>query len=154
MQRLCPKKCIYFNSKMSSYNFFEEKHRDCDIRELLNTQNTLITWSTEKRRSDHHDGMLREFFADIPDELDKVFRVAIGHVQADVLETGQGFDDVRQLLQVTLCHARTHSQVLKREFHNSGILLVPGKFCNDPRICARRRQWKGDKLECVVWNAT
>lgn len=41
----------------------------------------------------YHDGVFGELFSDRLDKLDKVLRVAIGHVQTDVLEGRDGFQD-------------------------------------------------------------
>ncbi len=46
----------------------------------------------------HHDGVLWKPFPNCFYKLHKVFRVAIGHVQADVLDERNGLQDAAQFL--------------------------------------------------------
>lgn len=51
-------------------------------------------------RLSYHDGVLGELPSDRLDKLHKVLGVAVGHIQTDVLEGRDGFQDGAQLLQI------------------------------------------------------
>lgn len=68
--------------------------------------------------------MLGELLSDFPDKLHKVLGVAVGHVQTDVLESGDGLHDGTQLLQVCVAAPRASSYVLLGEMGQ--VLLVGG----------------------------
>lgn len=48
----------------------------------------------------HHDGVLRKLFPNFFDKLHKVFWVAIGHVQAYVLDERNGLQNAGQFFQI------------------------------------------------------
>lgn len=63
----------------------------------------------------YHDGVFGELSSDRLDKLHKVLRVAIGHIQTDVLEGGDSFQDGAQLLQVCIAAAWAGSHMLWRK---------------------------------------
>lgn len=50
----------------------------------------------------YHNGVVGELPPDCFDEFHKMLRISIGHIQADVLDEWNGFQDAAQLLQVCL----------------------------------------------------
>lgn len=60
----------------------------------------------------YHDGVFRKFGSDQFYELHKVFRIPIGHIQADELHLRHSFQDAAHLLQIILPTARAHSYML------------------------------------------
>lgn len=66
----------------------------------------------------YHDGVFGELSSDRLDKLHKVLRVAVGHIQTDVLESRDGLQDGTQLLQICSAAAWAGSYMLgkKRTF--------------------------------------
>ena len=72
-------------------------------------------WPRWSNRAPYHDGVSGELSSDRLDKLHKVLGVAVGHVQTDVLEGGDGFQDGTQLLQIGNAAAWAGGYVLRRE---------------------------------------
>lgn len=66
-------------------------------------------------RLSYHDGVPGKLSPDRLDKLHKVLGVAVGHVQTDVLEGRDGFQDGAQPLQVRGAAAGAGGHVLRGE---------------------------------------
>lgn len=60
----------------------------------------------------YHDCVFGEFLSDRLDKLNKVLRIAVRHVQADVLQGRDSFQDSTQLLQICTATAWAGSYML------------------------------------------
>lgn len=60
----------------------------------------------------HHDGVFGKFGSDQFHEFHKMFRIPIGHIQADELHLRHSFQDEAHLLKIILPAARTHGYML------------------------------------------
>ncbi len=60
----------------------------------------------------HHDDVLGKSVADTADELDEVFWVTVGHVQAHKIQLGDGVEDLIQLFEVGFARTRGDGDVV------------------------------------------
>lgn len=58
-------------------------------------------WTHYRVIETYHDGVFREALPHILYKFNKVFRVAIGHVQAYIFHLGDSIQDLSQLLKVS-----------------------------------------------------
>lgn len=67
-----------------------------------------LTWLS------YHNGVVRELPPDCFDEFHKVLGISVGHIQANVLNEWNGFQNAAQFLQICLPTAWAHSHMLRR----------------------------------------
>lgn len=71
----------------------------------------LMLWKESSRLS-YHNGVVRELSTDCFDKLHKMLRISIGHIQTDVLNEWNGFQNAAQFLQICLPTAWARSHML------------------------------------------
>lgn len=70
-------------------------------------------WASFRATATYHDGVFGEALPHILYKFNKVFRVAIGNVQAYVFHLGNSIEDLFQLLKIRRACARAGGQMLK-----------------------------------------
>ena len=61
----------------------------------------------------YHDGLSWEVFPDLSHKGHKVLRISVGHIQTDVMDVRDRFNNPLQLIKVFISSARAHGHMLQ-----------------------------------------